>query len=70
MGFYERTRGKVSKSFTIGKEIIRKCKRIPLVVRIIANLLFSKIDENEWIAMRNSGMWNVKQIEIDILLVL
>ncbi|XVF06553.1 hypothetical protein REPUB_Repub06bG0059100 [Reevesia pubescens] len=51
----------------IGEEIVKKCKGVPLAVRTLGSLLFSKIDEREWISIRDSEIWRLKQSENDIL---
>ncbi|XVF06566.1 hypothetical protein REPUB_Repub06bG0060400 [Reevesia pubescens] len=54
----------------IGEEIVKKCKGVPLAVRTLGSLLFSKIDEREWISIRDSEIWRLEQSENDILPVL
>jgi hypothetical protein len=51
----------------IGKQIVRKCRGVPLAVRTLGSSLFSKYDLNEWIFVRDSEMWNLKQNKDDIL---
>ena len=51
----------------IGREIVRKCKGVPLAVKTLAGLLYSKIDEGEWKYVRDNEIWNLEQKEGDIL---
>nr|XP_023882072.1 disease resistance protein RGA2-like [Quercus suber] len=51
----------------IGKEIIEKCKGVPLAVKTLASLLYSKVDEREWKFVRDNEIWNLEQKEGDIL---
>ncbi|TYG37228.1 hypothetical protein ES288_D13G125000v1 [Gossypium darwinii] len=54
----------------IGKEIVQKCKGVPLAVRTLGSLLFLKTDESYWISIRDSEIWMLEQSENDILPVL
>ncbi|KAG4927835.1 hypothetical protein JHK85_054321 [Glycine max] len=51
----------------IGKEIVNKCKGVPLAVRTLGSLLFSKFEENEWEYVRDNEIWNLPQKKDDIL---
>ncbi|XP_059462828.1 putative disease resistance protein RGA3 [Corylus avellana] len=51
----------------IGKEIVEKCKGVPLAVRTLGSLLYSKVDEHEWEFVRDNEIWKLKQKERDIL---
>ncbi|XP_043816282.1 putative disease resistance protein RGA1 isoform X1 [Manihot esculenta] len=52
---------------TIGEEIVRKCKGVPLAVITLGSLLYSVTDEHEWEFIRDSEIWELKQKENDIL---
>ncbi|KAL4370667.1 hypothetical protein AHAS_Ahas06G0088700 [Arachis hypogaea] len=52
---------------TIGKEIVRKCKGVPLAIRTLASLLFSKFEINVWESLRDDEIWNLPQKKDDIL---
>ncbi|XP_017977185.1 PREDICTED: disease resistance protein RGA2 [Theobroma cacao] len=54
----------------IGEKIVEKCKGVPLAVRTLGSLLFSKTDEYEWILLRDNEIWRLEQRENDILPVL
>jgi Leucine-rich repeat (LRR) protein len=51
----------------IGKEIVRKCKGVPLAVRTLGSLLHSKVDERGWEFVRDNEIWKLEQKENDIL---
>ncbi|XXG50594.1 hypothetical protein AAC387_Pa02g4574 [Persea americana] len=51
----------------IGKEIVKKCKGLPLAVKTLAGLLFSKLDEEEWIAILKSDIWDLPEDRNEIL---
>ncbi|KAK8602241.1 hypothetical protein V6N12_052055 [Hibiscus sabdariffa] len=54
----------------IGREIVKKCGGVPLAVRTLGSLLYSTIDEREWLSIRDSEIWKLKQRDNDILPVL
>ncbi|XP_059462831.1 putative disease resistance protein RGA3 [Corylus avellana] len=51
----------------IAKQIVGKCKGVPLAVRTLGSLLFSKVDEREWEFIRDNEIWKLEQKESDIL---
>ena len=54
----------------IGREIVKKCKGVPLAVNTLVGLLYSKIDEHQWKSILDNEIWNLEQKEGDILPVL
>jgi len=42
----------------IGREIVKKCRGIPLVLRILGSLLFSKYETYELKYIRDHEIWN------------
>ncbi|XP_061947428.1 putative disease resistance protein RGA3 [Populus nigra] len=44
----------------IGKEIVAKCKQIPLAVINLGTQLYGKVDEKEWESVRDSEKWEEK----------
>ncbi|MED6212091.1 hypothetical protein PIB30_079997 [Stylosanthes scabra] len=50
----------------IGRQIVEKCKGLPLAVRTLGSLLFSKCTRHEWMhvleSLRNNDIWNSKGI--------
>ncbi|BAT96387.1 hypothetical protein LR48_Vigan02g031200 [Vigna angularis] len=51
----------------IGKEIVEKCGGLPLAVKTVGSSLFSRFDKKEWESIRDNEIWNLKQIENEIL---
>ncbi|KAM4080177.1 hypothetical protein ACB094_09G172000 [Castanea mollissima] len=51
----------------IGEEIVEKCKGVPLAVRTLAGILYSKVDEHEWKFVRDNEIWNLEQKQGGIL---
>lgn len=42
----------------IGEDIVKKCKGVPLAVRTLGSLLYSKTTESDWLDIRDNDMWN------------
>ncbi|KAJ7976783.1 Disease resistance protein [Quillaja saponaria] len=51
----------------IGNEIVKKCGGVPLAVRTLGSLLFSKTEQCDWIFVRDSETWKLEQGEDGIL---
>ncbi|MED6219476.1 hypothetical protein PIB30_036164 [Stylosanthes scabra] len=51
----------------IEEEIVRKCRGVPLAIRTLACLLFSKYEKNVWESVRDNEIWNLPQKKDDIL---
>ncbi|KAG5043343.1 hypothetical protein JHK87_007258 [Glycine soja] len=51
----------------IGREIVKKCRGVPLAVRTLGSLLFSKFEANQWEDVRDNEIWNLPQKKDDIL---
>ncbi|KAL8499111.1 hypothetical protein ACS0TY_022181 [Phlomoides rotata] len=54
----------------IGRRIVSKCGGVPLAAKALGGLLRFQRDENEWIRVEESHMWNLPQEENSILPVL
>ncbi|KAK7356764.1 hypothetical protein VNO80_16040 [Phaseolus coccineus] len=51
----------------IGREIVKKSRGVPLAVRTLGSLLFSKFEASEWEYVRDNEIWNLSQKKDDIL---
>jgi len=51
----------------IGKEIVKKCRGVPLALKTSGSSLFSVFDLERWEIMRDHEIWNLKQQKDDIL---
>ncbi|OMO50860.1 Disease resistance protein [Corchorus capsularis] len=54
----------------IGQQIIDKCKGVPLAAKMLGGLLRFKREEDEWLRVRESDLWNLNVGENRILSVL
>uniref|UniRef100_A0A2N9E9R2 Rx N-terminal domain-containing protein n=1 Tax=Fagus sylvatica TaxID=28930 RepID=A0A2N9E9R2_FAGSY len=51
----------------IGDEIVKKCKGVPLAVKSLGSLLYSKLEECDWLFVKDNDMWKLNKKEGDIL---
>ena len=51
----------------IGEEIVKKCKGVPLAVKSLESLLYSKLDERDWRFVKDNEIWKFNRKEGDIL---
>nr|XP_023924571.1 putative disease resistance RPP13-like protein 1 [Quercus suber] len=51
----------------IGKEIVQKCKGLPLAAKTLGGLLRLKFDPKEWVKILESSIWNFSDCESNIL---
>ncbi|XP_047147332.1 putative disease resistance protein RGA1 [Vigna umbellata] len=51
----------------IGRQIVKKCRGVPLAVRTLGCLLFSKFEASEWEYVSHNEIWNLPQKNDDIL---
>ncbi|KAJ6885353.1 disease resistance protein RGA3 [Populus alba x Populus x berolinensis] len=54
----------------IGKQIIDKCKGVPLAAKVLGSLMRFKREESEWLRVQGSELWNLDGGENKILQVL
>ncbi|KAG6639441.1 hypothetical protein CIPAW_10G100600 [Carya illinoinensis] len=52
---------------SIADEIVEKCKGVPLAVKSLGGLLYSKVDEREWNLVRDNNIWELEENEGGIL---
>jgi len=65
--FKEGEEKKNSNLVEIGKEIVKKCRGVPLAVRTFGSSLFLNFNLERWEFVRDHGIWNLKQEKDDIL---
>nr|XP_023914958.1 putative disease resistance protein RGA3 [Quercus suber]XP_023914959.1 putative disease resistance protein RGA3 [Quercus suber] len=65
--FSEREHEQYPNLVKIGKEIVKKCEGVPLAVKTLGSLLYSKTEERDWISTRENDIWKLEQKENDIL---
>ncbi|MED6179500.1 hypothetical protein PIB30_001798 [Stylosanthes scabra] len=51
----------------IGKQIVKKCRGLPLAAKSLGGLLRFRREEKEWLYVRDSEIWNLPQDENSIL---
>ncbi|KAM6576129.1 hypothetical protein CsatB_027966 [Cannabis sativa] len=52
----------------IGKEIVKKCKGVPLAAKALGGLMcFKSNEEEEWLSVMRSELWNLPEEEASIL---
>ncbi|XP_075662066.1 putative disease resistance protein RGA3 isoform X1 [Castanea sativa] len=54
----------------IGREIAKKCGGVPLLARVLGGTMSRKKEKNEWLAIKNSKVWNSPDVNNGILLIL
>ncbi|KAK9141388.1 hypothetical protein Scep_011069 [Stephania cephalantha] len=54
----------------IGREIVKKCAGVPLPVKTLGSLMHAKKEENEWLAVKSSEIWNIADVDKKIISVL
>ncbi|XP_030963428.1 putative disease resistance protein RGA4 [Quercus lobata] len=59
---------KNSKYKEIGMEIVSKCKGVPLAIKTIGSLLYSKKSEEEWLSFKNNEFSKVNETNIQPIL--
>ncbi|XP_058079238.1 putative disease resistance protein RGA3 [Magnolia sinica] len=48
----------------LGKEIVKKCGGVPLAAKALGSLMHFKTEEREWLAVKESDIWNLPEEEI------
>ncbi|KAM7478196.1 hypothetical protein LguiA_026409 [Lonicera macranthoides] len=54
----------------IGRAIVKKCSGLPLAVKSLGSLLYTKREEREWDYINDNDIWKIEQEENDILPIL
>ncbi|KAK7359118.1 hypothetical protein VNO77_01064 [Canavalia gladiata] len=59
--------GEHAELLVIGKEIVKKCKGVPLAAKALGSLLRFKREETEWLYVKDSKLWSLPQDENSIM---
>ncbi|KAI3867450.1 hypothetical protein MKX03_010030 [Papaver bracteatum] len=59
LAFGPEVAGKTTELTEIGKSIARKCKGVPLTIKVLGRLMYSKRSEHEWQSIENNEIWNL-----------
>ena len=51
----------------IGNQIVKKCGGVPLAVRSLVGLLYSKLEERDWELVRDNEIWTLEEKDDGIL---
>ncbi|KAF7809252.1 putative disease resistance protein RGA3 [Senna tora] len=60
-------KGECTELVDIGKEIVKKCKGVPLAAKALGSLLRFKSEEKDWLYVKESKIWSLPQDENSIL---
>ncbi|XP_072976844.1 putative disease resistance protein RGA1 [Typha angustifolia] len=60
-GAFEKKSPSASWKEAIGKQIVQKCGGLPLAAKSLGALMGSKQVENDWVAIRDSEIWKIKE---------
>ncbi|KAM7478167.1 hypothetical protein LguiA_026380 [Lonicera macranthoides] len=58
------------KLMEIGKAIVMKCSGLPLAVKSLGSILYTKREEREWQYINDNDVWKIEQKENDVLPIL
>ncbi|KAF7809253.1 putative disease resistance protein RGA3 [Senna tora] len=64
---FEPNKGERVDLVAIGKEIVNKCRGVPLAVETLASLLRFKSEEKDWLYVLESKLWSLPQNESSIM---
>ncbi|KAH9689095.1 hypothetical protein KPL70_015350 [Citrus sinensis] len=67
LAFFDRSKEECEKLQNIGRQIVRKCKGLPLAAKTIASLLQSRNTEKEWQNILESEIWELEEVERGLL---
>ncbi|KAK2643587.1 hypothetical protein Ddye_025350 [Dipteronia dyeriana] len=66
LAFSSRSPQECEKLEAIGREIVGKCKGLPLAIKTIGSLLRLKKTRDQWQRILDSEMWKLKELEKDV----
>ncbi|KAL5999715.1 hypothetical protein ACLOJK_038000 [Asimina triloba] len=70
IAFDGRTTEECSQLESVGREIVSKCKGVPLSIRVMGSMMNSKRTEADWQNILNSKIWSLREAETRLLPVL
>ncbi|KAJ0613286.1 putative virus X resistance protein-like, coiled-coil [Helianthus annuus] len=56
--------GDISELEPIGREIVEKCKGLPLAVKTLGSLMWSKSSTNYWRYVKDNNLWELEEIHV------
>ncbi|KAJ0735487.1 putative virus X resistance protein-like, coiled-coil [Helianthus annuus] len=59
-----RERGEISELEPIGRGIVKKCKGLPLAVKTLGSLMWSKSSTNYWQHVKDNNLWELEEIHV------
>ncbi|KAK9289116.1 hypothetical protein L1049_017589 [Liquidambar formosana] len=51
----------------IGREIVKKCARVPLAAKVLGGIMCSKKEKDEWLSIQNNKIWELPEDQNRIL---
>ncbi|KAK2976971.1 hypothetical protein RJ640_020188 [Escallonia rubra] len=45
----------------IGREIVKKCRGVPLAIKVVGGLMYSKKSRDEWLSVQDSQLWELPE---------
>ncbi|KAL5999695.1 hypothetical protein ACLOJK_037980 [Asimina triloba] len=70
IAFDGRTTEECSQLESVGREIVSKCKGVPLSIRVMGSMMNSKRTEADWQNILNSKIWSLREAEEKLIPVL
>ncbi|KAJ0794201.1 putative virus X resistance protein-like, coiled-coil [Helianthus annuus] len=59
-----RERNDISELEPIGREIVEKCKGLPLAVKTLGSLMWSKSSTSDWQHVKDNNLWDLDEVKV------
>ncbi|KAF5823946.1 putative virus X resistance protein-like, coiled-coil [Helianthus annuus] len=59
-----RERDNISELEHIGREIVEKCKGLPLAVKTLGSLMWSKSSTSDWQHVKDNNLWDLDEVKV------
>ncbi|KAJ0794196.1 putative virus X resistance protein-like, coiled-coil [Helianthus annuus] len=59
-----RERNDISELEPIGREIVEKCKGLPLAVKTLGSLMWSKSSTSDWLHVKDNNIWDLDEVKV------